>query len=500
MFGRLQKKKSEMVVKLQEDLKKSPNVAITHDGWTSLNTESYFTTTVHFIDNDWVLKNAVLGTIKMEKIHTSENIAFELKKTQTEWSITEFIATTDNARNEQKAYEILGMSRFGCYGHRINLIVKHALDIPEVGKILGKARKIVTFFHQSSSVSEMLKSKQRLLLDEKLVGHKLVIDVVTRWNSTLYMLRRLLEQYPCLIALANEPSLSKSASTTIKNCVFNFDEHTVVECLVQILDPFEKATTIVCSETTPTIQKVLPMVRKLFLAVEIKEDDTAIIKKVKEKISLEMTKRTKPESISLLGSALNPFAKDLTFLSQKDRETAHKLLRDILMPLNVTLKVENEVDQPQEENPQPQEDNPPKLPFLPTLEDSDSVEEIDACPPSKKKKSVDTDDWLADIICTGVTKVDNSAAAEMELNRYFGCRITESDYNLTLLEWWKKNESYFPRLSQVAKKYLAVPASSVPSERVFSTAGEIVNKKRCRLHFENVDLLIFLNKNLEKYW
>ena len=63
----------------------------------------------------------------------------------------------------------------------------------------------------------MINSKQRLLLDEKPVGHKLVIDVDTRWNSTLYMLRRLLEQNPCLIALANEPSLSKSASTTIKN-------------------------------------------------------------------------------------------------------------------------------------------------------------------------------------------------------------------------------------------------------------------------------------------
>ena len=80
MFGRLQKKKSEMVVKLQEDLQKSPNVAITRVGWTSLNTEFYFTTTVHFVDNDQVLKNAVLGSIKMEKIHTSENIAFQLKK------------------------------------------------------------------------------------------------------------------------------------------------------------------------------------------------------------------------------------------------------------------------------------------------------------------------------------------------------------------------------------------------------------------------------------
>lgn len=140
-------------------------------------------------------------------------------------------------------------------------------------------------------------------------------------------------------------------------------------------------------------------------------------------------------------------------------------------------------------------------PSLPTLVVEDSVEEIDYSPPSKiQKKSVDTDNRLADIICTGETKMNNSAAAEMELNRYFGCKLTEADYNLTLLEWWKKNESYFPRLSQVANIFLAVPASSVPSERIFSTAGETVNKKRSRLHCANVDLLIFLNKNLERYW
>ena len=102
MFGLLQKKKSEMVVKLQEDQKKSPNVAITHDGWTSLNTESYFTTTVHFIDNDGVLKNAVLGTIKIEKINTSGNIAFELKKLRQTGQSQNLLLQTDNARNRRK--------------------------------------------------------------------------------------------------------------------------------------------------------------------------------------------------------------------------------------------------------------------------------------------------------------------------------------------------------------------------------------------------------------
>lgn len=70
----------------------------------------------------------------------------------------------------------------------------------------------------------------------------------------------------------------------------------------------------------------------------------------------------------MLGSALNPFAKDLTFLSQEDRDTALNLLRDILIPLNVTVKVEKETDtsKPDEETvPIPQEENEPRLPSSP---------------------------------------------------------------------------------------------------------------------------------------
>ena len=62
---RLNKKKDEMVEQLKLDVAVSPHVSVTHDGWTSLNTESFFTTTVHFINDVWVLKSAVLGTIKM---------------------------------------------------------------------------------------------------------------------------------------------------------------------------------------------------------------------------------------------------------------------------------------------------------------------------------------------------------------------------------------------------------------------------------------------------
>lgn len=59
---RLEKKKKDIDKELKQDVSSSPFVAITDDGWTSLNTQSFFTTTVHYVNNDWILKSAVLGT------------------------------------------------------------------------------------------------------------------------------------------------------------------------------------------------------------------------------------------------------------------------------------------------------------------------------------------------------------------------------------------------------------------------------------------------------
>ena len=65
------------------------------------------------------------------------------------------------------------------------------------------------------------------------------------------------------------------------------------------------------------------------------------------------------------------------------------------------------------------------------------------------------------------------------------------------LIWWRDNEKYFPRLSQLARKYLYVPATSVPSERVFSVAEHVVNEKRSSLLPENVNMLVFFCANLQ---
>jgi hypothetical protein len=60
------------------------------------------------------------------------------------------------------------------------------------------------------------------------------------------------------------------------------------------------------------------------------------------------------------------------------------------------------------------------------------------------------------------------------------------------LRWWRDHETSFPFLSKLARRVLCVPATSAPSERLFSVAGQTITKKRNRLTHEHVSLLVHL--------
>ena len=72
----------------------------------------------------------------------------------------------------------------------------------------------------------------------------------------------------------------------------------------------------------------------------------------------------------------------------------------------------------------------------------------------------------------------------------------QTHHDFDALVWWKMNSKRFPILARLAKRYLCVPATSIPAERIFSTARLVVSNKRSSLTPENADMLIFVNKNL----
>lgn len=74
---------------------------------------------------------------------------------------------------------------------------------------------------------------------------------------------------------------------------------------------------------------------------------------------------------------------------------------------------------------------------------------------------------------------------------------TEENKKHLVESFWRSNKERFPKLYRLAKKKLHVPASSAPSETVFSCAGRTYVKNRTKLKPKNLDDLIFLNNNLE---
>ena len=95
----------------------------------------------------------------------------------------------------------------------------------------------------------------------------------------------------------------------------------------------------------------------------------------------------------------------------------------------------------------------------------------------------------------GLNKEEIKQNMDFELKGYLYQSVIETNGNP--FDWWKENQFKFPNLSQVAKSYLFIPATSVPSERMFSKAGAIVSDRRASLKADKAEMLVFLNHNLK---
>ncbi|KAH7980614.1 hypothetical protein HPB49_017601 [Dermacentor silvarum] len=64
------------------------------------------------------------------------------------------------------------------------------------------------------------------------------------------------------------------------------------------------------------------------------------------------------------------------------------------------------------------------------------------------------------------------------------------------LKYWKEHgSSLYPGISKFALRYLPIPATELPSERMFATAGNTVTSRRESLKPGHVEQLLFLHDN-----
>lgn len=438
-------------------------------------------------------------TRAMAEHHTGANIAKVLLEAVEEWKLpSNPPLVTDNASNMVvAAREMESAIHVGCFAHTLNLACGSALKIPTVSKLLARMRRIVAFFHRSTIATALLKEKQQLL---NLPQHKLIIDVQTRWNAAVDMTSRFLEQQPAIFAALTSKDLrgrEKDLSTLSEEDITNAEE------LLSTLTPLKTATVALCEEKVPTLSIVLPLQNQLLSHVMVaREDDPGFTRSIKAAVSTDLSKRYHGVKKELLiATLLDPRFKSVPFLSAAERVVAFQSL--ILHAAKWFDAQSGQVtDQAQPTENQNAAAPAPTLPadHEPNLEpdykkikmDAHADENVGA---TKQPKPTALSNLFGDVYHVRVEEAKTTMEmAEEEVTRYKSELLTITVSDNPLL-WWREHSSRYQILACLAKKYLGITATSVPSERVFSTAGDIVTAQRSALQSQHVDELIFLKKN-----
>lgn len=311
----------------------------------------------------------------------------------------------------------------------------------------------------------------------------LIQDVATRWNSTLMMVRRLLLVLPAVI--------SALFGTDNQHLCPDVNQTKHLQDLQELLEPFERATKIMSSEKKPTASMILPTLRRFLEGdCHVRADDSTLIRKAKEAISTDLKKRyttEREQDLLYTTTVLDPRFKNLVWVEDHLREKIYSSVKQLCLALaqaqvrpNPPLPVKVELSE-----------NQPALPQVPQLPASPSTS------PQHKKVQIEEEDFF-DVIFIKAEKgpqvMSPSEAVEVEFERYLAEPPISSSSG-DPFAWWQGRKGAFPILHELCLRYLQIPGTSVPSERVFSTAGHILNKKRASLNSENADMLIFLSHN-----
>ena len=91
---------------------------------------------------------------------------------------------------------------------------------------------------------------------------------------------------------------------------------------------------------------------------------------------------------------------------------------------------------------------------------------------------------------------DVLSPAAKELAAYLN-EETIADVKIHPSKFWHDNKTKFPTISAIALRFLHCPPSSVASESLFSSTGNIDGPKRRSLLTEKIEMLTFIKRNID---
>lgn len=450
---------------VQEVVKNVRSVEVTTDCWTSINTESFMAVTIHFINDNFKAQSVLLECSSYPEAHTSVNLAAELQRITSLWGLENkiLLAVSDNAASIQKAIkEDLKWRHFGCFAHTINLIVQNSLKI--VSPIVSKVRTLVAHFKRSS------KATLKFIEVQKQAGRepkKLLQDVVTRWNSTFYMLDRILEleeEVRTTMALLNVTNLP----------IISVEEWQFLTQLRNALKPMEEVTKIISGQKYVTLSSVIILTKGLeSMFLEMLDENLLLpIQNLVREILKGITDRLgnlENSKTLLISTFLDPRFKNVGYSEEGVADRTKQWVENLVVgKINESVTVR---------------ENQASASTSTTSSSSQSVESPSVWGHFTKKASLSSKSTVS----------SSRSRAIIEVQRYLEEDLL--DKNEDPLEWWRYHSYNYPYLSKVVIEKFGTVATSVPCERVFSKSGQLISERRSRISSNKVKQIMFLNVN-----
>ena len=431
-------------------------ISFTTDIWSSsINITCLLSLTAHWIDDAFVKVSAVLHAQPIQEAHTGEYIAAQMESMLQIWEISRdkvHVVVSDNASNMVKAMRDACFMHFGCFAHSLQLVIKDGLFVQRaINDIIAICHSIVGHFHRSSVACYNLKRIQDSL---NVPQHKLKSDVVTRWNSTLFMFQSVLEQKMALAAYCAETGNIQQ---------FTPHQLELMKKCVDILSPVEEITRFISADMA-SISIVIPYIRILTITLEKNNNDSGV-----QTMKGELLKSLKSRFAGIeekkelaLATLLDPRFKDKFFSGNIIKATVKEMLVEE-MNSSVDMASETAAEEPGPSQPKR------------------------TCP---LKSAV-----LLDVISEIITdSTGDTPATTSEVEKFLSEPLL--DYKTgNPYTWWGQNKKRFPMLATLAQHYLCPPATSVPSERLFSAAGNLHDDKRNRILPTLTEDLLFIQNN-----
>ena len=283
---------------LKEEIKNSPGkVSFCVDGWKSSNKIPYQGVVATWMNVDWEIQTVVIDLARLRGLQSAENVTSSFCQTLDDFDLwSKLLAVTTDNESKMKSFasklEPIAARKgvnfkatdnhIPCLAHIINLSCQEILksigggkpmktnnleidsdeddseDLNVGASLYSKARNGIAGINTSTIRIDAYEDFCTKFNCKKL---SLVLDVSTRWNSTLKMFQR-------LKCMKKPYQATVKKFTELKDCELSNSEWAKIDAIIDLLKPFEQATIKMSTNRSPTISNTSACYHLLFKHLE----------------------------------------------------------------------------------------------------------------------------------------------------------------------------------------------------------------------------------------